>query len=78
MTHRDEAIARDRLRRALIAFQTALWAEKDQQVPAEIQATAAKLITLIDTSPEAKLSGIDPTVIAKERQYLAKATDDPG
>lgn len=78
MTHRDEAIARDQLRRALIAFQTALWAEPDQQVPAEIQATAAELITLIDTSPEAKLSGIDPTVIAKARQYLANATVDPG
>ena len=71
MTHREEAIARDRLRRALIAFQTALWAEQDQQVPAEIRAAAADLIATITATPQAQLSGIDPTLIARARQYLA-------
>ena len=69
-----QAIAKDRMRRALLAFQAAYWAGPRHRILADMQLAAAEVEAAFQEFTAAGLvvSGIDRPMLAEARRYLAE------
>jgi len=72
MTPMEQTIATDRLRRALLTFQAALWAEPDQQIQADTRVAATEVAAAFAAFPEAEqvMSSADRRLVATAQCYL--------
>ena len=69
-----QAIAKDRLRRALLAFQAAYWAGPGHRIPADMQLAAAEVEAAFQEFAAAGLvvGGSDRSMLAEARRYFAE------
>ncbi|MBL6082678.1 hypothetical protein JMJ56_32460 [Belnapia sp. T18] len=79
MTAREQIIAADRFRRALLMLQTAGWADPEHRVKEDIRAAAVAAIEAYEAFTAAGLvaGAADRRLIGQAQQYLAKGRQDP-
>ncbi|WP_143021234.1 hypothetical protein [Belnapia rosea] len=79
MTAREQIIARDRLRRALLVLQTASWADPERRGKGDIHAAAVTVIEAYEAFTAAGLvaGAADRRLIGQAQQYLEKGRHDP-
>lgn len=74
MTARDQIIAVNRFRRALLALQNAVWADPGVRVRADIRAAAVEVVEVYQALTAAGLNAdaADIRLVSQARQYLAE------
>lgn len=74
MTTQDQIIAADRFRRALLALQTAGWADPGVRVRGDIRAAAIEVVEACQALSAAGLDAdaADNRLVSQARQYLAE------
>jgi hypothetical protein len=79
MTAREQIIAEDRFRRALLALQTAGWANPEHRVKLNIHTAAVAAIKAYKASTAAALvaDAADRRLIGQAQQYLANERHEP-
>ncbi len=76
---REQIIAEDRFRRALLVLQTAGWADPEHRVKGDIQAAAVAVIEAYEHFTAAGLvaGAADRRLVAQARHFLARERYDP-
>ncbi len=79
MKAREQIIAEDRFRRALLVLQTAGWADPERRVNGDIYAAAVAAIQAYEAFTAAGLvaGAADRRLIGQAQRYLAKKTHNP-
>jgi hypothetical protein len=74
MTARDQIIVADRFRRALLALQTAGWADPGVRVRGDIRAAAVEVVEAYQALTAAGLNAdaADNRLVSQARQYLVE------